>query len=65
MILRFAYWKLLARGDCAGPELYNLATGRPAIVERLTAKIVAFRKSLPLTPFYATAAGETEQEPDD
>lgn len=62
--IRAGAWKLLARGDGANAQLFdivrdpgetrNLAADQPAVVKSLTQRLVAWRKSLPLTPFYLT-----------
>lgn len=55
--IRSGDWKLLARGDGTGAELYNLATDpsesrnvakdNPEIAQSLTEKVVRWRKTLP------------------
>jgi arylsulfatase A-like enzyme len=70
--IRSGAWKLLARGNGEGAELYNivddpsetrnLAAERPEIARRLTARLVAWRRTLPSAHWRSGKLRETVSE---
>lgn len=71
--IRSGDWKLLAEGDGSHAELYNIAqdpsettniaASHQDLVKSLTMRLIAWRKSLPLTPSYDKPVVVAEPKP--